>query len=349
MRLFSALVIASLLVGAVSAATADTVLTVEPWPEADRLFRKKDSRWVGGSGAASIRLGDGYSMWLFHDCVLSNASRRGRRTVRIDNAIAIQNGSDPATATIEFVWRENAGAPASFFPRDKSIFYQPTQGVLIDDRALVFMTAFNEGDTGNDVVGWSAAVIMRHGKLWRTQLLTAPESHPDIILGTGSALLVGAFVYAFGVHDGAMSDSATNSAYVARWPASDAAFGDLSHMQWWTGETRGWVEHTAAEVEPVPVIRDVSSSFTVHYENALAQFLLIGGGVEAPRTGMQLLWWSSEYLNNEWQRDPRAETNDDLRTGLATMVHPQLTGADLVLTRVDDRGATHFYRVNITP
>lgn len=326
------------------AAVAAAQMTVEPWPAADRLFRS-DERWVGGRGATSVDMGDERSMWFFYDCRIEGPQKRGQRASTIDNAIAIQEGANPATATIEFSWRARAGKPAEFFPHDGETIYQPTHGVLLDDHVLVFMTAI----TGGQPAGWSAAVITPHGGRWRTQLLTAPKDDTGVIVGTGGATLIGQHVYAFGTRLLPAGDNPAGGAYVARWLARDVAFGDLSQMQWWTGDDNGWVERGRPSPAPRAVVEEVAPGFSVHYAPVLDRFLMIVDAYSAPRRGLRLSWWGSEYLNKDWRHEENPAGASGKRLAAGFTGHPQLTGADLVLTRVDESGAVRFFRATVNP
>src|SRR5438477_11118578 len=87
------------------------------WPEADRLFHQ-DPRWLGADAAYSIDLGAERSLWLFGDTFVAT-SAGGRRTASSmpRNTVAVQDGRNPATATMRFFWGSDAaGKPASFFP-----------------------------------------------------------------------------------------------------------------------------------------------------------------------------------------------------------------------------------------
>ena len=88
------------------------------WPEADSLFQN-DMYWIGGDGAYSIDLGNERILWLFGDSWIDPSGKRDRRNaVMISNTLAIQQGYDPCSASIEFFWNQNKGNPESYFPDD---------------------------------------------------------------------------------------------------------------------------------------------------------------------------------------------------------------------------------------
>ena len=87
-----------------SHAQRDLVIAVEPWPEANLLF-KKDARWLGGDGASSVDLGNERVLWLFGDSFIGRGESRNRDDAFIvRNSIALQQGYDPSSATIDFSW-----------------------------------------------------------------------------------------------------------------------------------------------------------------------------------------------------------------------------------------------------
>ena len=68
------------------------LIQVEPWPEADTLFRS-NPRWMGSDDAYSIDLGDGRTLWLFGDTFISRTFLNTRRlSTMIRNSVAIQSG-----------------------------------------------------------------------------------------------------------------------------------------------------------------------------------------------------------------------------------------------------------------
>jgi len=102
-----------------------------PWHEADRLFRS-DPRWRGSDDAYSIDLGDERTLWLFGDSFIGSA-RREATFVR--NSIALQTGSDPAKATIEFRWSDG---PSSFFADRGDTWLWPLHGARLNGHLILF-------------------------------------------------------------------------------------------------------------------------------------------------------------------------------------------------------------------
>jgi hypothetical protein len=106
------------------------LLPVEPWPEADALFRT-DPKWLGSDDAYSVDLGNGRTLWLFDDSLISRTFMNTRRlATMIRNSVAIQSGTDPSAASIEFTWRTRKGKPTSFFPEDGETWFWPGHGIV---------------------------------------------------------------------------------------------------------------------------------------------------------------------------------------------------------------------------
>src|SRR5438552_14633818 len=102
------------------------------WPEADRLFHQ-DPLWLGADGAYSIDLGAGRSLWLFGDTFVATSPAALRTESSMPrNTIAVQEGRNPASATMRFFWGSNAaGKPTSFFPDGPNGWIWPCDGVRL--------------------------------------------------------------------------------------------------------------------------------------------------------------------------------------------------------------------------
>lgn len=89
---------------------------VEPWPEAEALFRS-DPHWLGGDAVYSVPLDATRILWLFGDSFVALDGKGDRRSATmVRNTIAVQSGRAPATARISFHHGTTAdGAAAPFF------------------------------------------------------------------------------------------------------------------------------------------------------------------------------------------------------------------------------------------
>ena len=82
--------------------------------DCNRLFTREDG-WTGADIATSLPLSDGRVLWLFGDTWFGKV-RHGRHTdsTMVHSTVAIQLGLDPASARLEFFYREKGGKPDAF-------------------------------------------------------------------------------------------------------------------------------------------------------------------------------------------------------------------------------------------
>lgn len=313
------------------------VYTIEaaPWPEADALFRK-DPRWLGGDDAYSVDLGEGRVLWLFADSFIATSLAGVRREARmVRNSVAIQKGYDPTSATIRFYWRAQDGKPASFFRESKGAWYWPGHGIRLGKTLLVFLMEVRRTSKGLgfEVFGWKAVAIRNPNEepsRWRVRWLNVPRNDFGVIVGSASILRIGEYVYAFGAEEPGI-----HNVYVVRWHVSRAIRGDLREPEWWTDGADGWTAQSLLSKRPAAVFSGGQTEFTVHYEQRLKRFIQVqteGFGA----ADMAVRWANS--LTGPWsvvQRFYRpSESGRADAFVYAGKSHPELTGADLVLTYV---------------
>ena len=302
------------------------------WPEGDSLFRK-DPCWVGSDNAYSVDLGHGRVLWLFDDTLIDPAARHDRHgSAFIRNSLGIQQGYDPASASIRFYWGRKEGRPASFFPETQAQWYWPGGGTRLEGRLLLFLMRVRAvtGGLGFEVCGSAAALIENpdaEPPQWRIRSCAIPENAHHVVLGSGSAFAEDGNLYAFG-----SVEPGTHDIYVNRWPLSAVLQGRFQEPEWWTGQSR-WRAHLPPEAPARPSFRDGQTEFTVHFSERFHRYLEFqtvgfGPATVAMRWAIQLTGpWSaprSFFTPPEWNR-PRIMI-------YAAKAHPELTGADLVLT-----------------
>ena len=328
------LVLSILLFAAPSGAeTSDFRLTAEPWPEADALFRS-GKKWLGGDGAYSVDLGNGRILWLFGDSFIAQGPDRRRSAAAfVRNSLAIQHGRDPSRASIRFYWGRQNGAPASFFPDEDGQWHWPGGGILLDGRLLLFLIKLR---TAPNSLGFEAveskAILVENPRAppdqWRMKPVPVRPNGFKVLVGSAGVLEIGKRLYVFGAEE-----SAGHDAFLVYWPVAQARQGRLTIPYWWTG--RAWVGQDRLERKPLPVFTDGQSEFSVHFEPRTGCFLQIQtigfGSTEIAAR------WSSK-LTGPWS-PPQAvfRPPDHGRKNLliyAGKAHPELAGADLVLTYV---------------
>ena len=305
-----------------------------PWPEADSIFHQ-DPHWVGADGAYSIDLGSDRTLWLFGDTWVDPEGQRSRRGAHmIRNSVAIQRGSDPSNASIEFFWKTTADdVPEAFFSRDDESWFWPGHGARIGDRLILFFNRVVSSDTGLGFTsaGWNAMLIENpddEPSVWRTSLLATPSNSLGVIVGFASVLQSRDYLYAFGSQDPMKS----HPIHVARWPLVQAGKGDVREPEWWGGRDVGWVADSAGSASR-PVFDDGQSELTIHLDERSREFVAVQSSGFGPadiviRTASELTGpWSPMQM--VYRPPEYAKPNIMIYSAKA---HPQLGGAELVLT-----------------
>ena len=306
----------------------------EAWPEADQLFHQ-DVRWLGSDAAYSIPLGSDRILWLFGDSWIAPLGRPRRRDAQmVSNTIGIQRGSDPSRATIRFYWGRTAtGRPRDFFSPPDGRRLWPSHGIRLGGHLLIFfMCVFpSTGGLGFEIKEWKALRIRNPDAdptEWQIEWLRGPLVRAQIILGTGGLLVEEGYVYAFS----AQEPAGYHPIYLARWPEAEAEAGKLWALEWWNGNA-GWRSDSMLVGTPTPLFDNAQTEFSVHRDAASGRYLQVqsygfGPALVAMRTAPALTgpWQAGDtlYIPPEVSR-PRIMI-------YAAKAHPELQGADLVLT-----------------
>jgi ketosteroid isomerase-like protein len=238
---------------------------LEPWPEADRLFRA-DPRWRGGDGASSVDLGGERILWLFADSfvALHGGPRRDARMVR--NSIAIQRGRDPRSAAMEFAWGEREGEPRSFFhPHDRDereLWLWPASGQRVGARLVLFFFAVrpSEGGLGFALDRSRAAFVDEpdaEPRTWRLRWIELPGLPDDLLLGGGGCHVEGEHLYA------ASPRGENHVLHLVRWPLARVRAGELLDAEAWCG-AEGWKPIAEARPHMAPLFAPAQSELTLH-------------------------------------------------------------------------------------
>jgi hypothetical protein len=301
------------------------------WPEANQLFRS-DPRWLGGDAAFSVDLGAGRVLWLFGDSFVARRMGDSRKASNmVHNSVAVQNGYDPAHATLKFYWGSAKGEPADFAAPEGKPWFWPMHGVRLGSHLLLFYARVKADDKkdslGFRLVGWTAFLIDnpdQEPSAWTLRRLNVPDSDGKVIVGA-SALQIEDFLYVFGASE------PEHDVYLVRWPVNDAAKGQLLSPEWWCG-SGGWQAQIS---ERRPVMHDGSSEFSIQRDPWGAGFIEVNTqGFGAADIVMR----HAKVLQGPWSksqkifRPPESDGADPFV--YAGKSHPELTGADLIVTYV---------------
>jgi hypothetical protein len=303
------------------------------WPEADILFRS-DPHWLGSDDAYSIPLSAGRTLWMFGDTFIGDGTDADRsRATFVRNTIAIQQGDDPASSAIRFIWGEADGAPGSFFDIETPNWLWPLDGVRVDGKLLLFFMLVRPSEVGRtggihdwrvqgplgffDVFGWACVRVENpddEPESWDWSYVAPMEASP-IVLGA-AAMLDGEYVYLYGWDQ-------PKHLYVARLRVADAAAAAFGSLEWWTGTAWGGA--------PQWVVDRGGTEFTVHRDGD--RFLMTAVvGVNPASLAVRV----ASAPQGPWSEPQVAftpEENDRVDAFVyAGKAHPQLVGADLVCT-----------------
>ena len=84
----------------------EAAVRADPWTAADAIFLG-DPNWLGAGGASSVDLGAGRSLWLFSASLVDADGTADRSTAQlVSNTVAVQDGADPTTATLQHHWAD---------------------------------------------------------------------------------------------------------------------------------------------------------------------------------------------------------------------------------------------------
>jgi hypothetical protein len=185
---------------------------------------------------------------------------------------------------------------------------------------------------GFEVYDWEAVSVPNpddHPLDWELQWLNTPNNEFQVIVGSASILELGHYIYAFGSQEG-MSH---HPIYITRWPTKEVVEGDLSGIEWWDRSIEGWVRQAELKNIPESVFQNGQTEFIVHFDDRIGQYLC----VQTLEFGAANIYYrTADDITGLWTEPAKLyEPPEKPRPNImiyAAKAHPQLLGADLVLT-----------------
>jgi len=233
-------------------------------------FFTKDPVWRGADGAASVDLGNGRVLWLFSDSFIATDSLFSRKRSKfVRNSIAIQQGYDLKTASLQFYWNRSGKDPKDFFGQPGKGWFWTGHGIMIKDKLLIFLIKEHSVKTGLgfEAIGWSAVLISNpadNPSAWNMKYIEGPETF-GLIVGSAAVLKDEHYVYAFGA-----VEPSTHEVYVLRWPIEKMYEEDISHPEWWIDGR--WNQRKSGLPAPASLFTG-QTEFSVHYDSSLKKYI----------------------------------------------------------------------------
>jgi hypothetical protein len=251
--------------------------SAESLPRYDQLFQRTNG-WTGADGNYAVALTNNVTLWLFSDTFVG-AVRDGRRVqaTMINNSAALQYGTDPASARVEFFHgQSSAGKPAALItPADGQGWFWLLDGVMARGKLFLFLGQFertnDKSALGFRQIGtWLGEVSNPFAPptQWRITQRRIPfaQFRADENLSFGSAVLAtNGFVYVFGTRE---QKGVGRTMILARVPETD-----LEHFASWRFRAGDrWSTKVAAAAD---LCDGMASEYSVSWLPALQRFVLI--------------------------------------------------------------------------
>ena len=306
-------------------------VSATPWPEANALF-ERDPAWIGGDAAYSIDLGAGRILWLFGDSFIATTPARKRTEAKvIRNSIAIQQGSNPSTASAQFSWHTVNGQPASFFPEANGDWFWPGHGARVGSGLLLFLIRERASTAGLGFSSVGSVCLFIDNPddpplNWHSrEVALTPTSFA--MVGAGAVLSDAQYLYSYSPREPGNHD-----VFLVRWPKAQAALGNLSKPEWWSAA--GWTAQAALIGEPKILFANGQTEFSVSPgpNGTLREVQSSGFGAT------DIILRSAAVPEGPWSAPKTIyhppESDRANAMVYAAKAHPELQGADMVVTYV---------------
>lgn len=250
-------------------------------PGAEDLFRT-ESRWAGCQRAVSFRLLDGRILWMFSESVIHQAASDGsEKPLLLHNSVALQIGSNPATAELVHFWDMSTRRPQSYFKDARDYWFWPVDGIEIGSSLLLLLFKVRSGSiTGKpEIVEWSVLRILNHQdspSRWKIQKLPTPANQFGAVFGFGGLVQIGGYIITW-----ARLPDEGEDLFLVRWPLDRIVRFDFTTPQWWTAD-EGWVAQEAISTIPTPTVTDLEGELCLTWNSATDGALIVASLKDQP-------------------------------------------------------------------
>lgn len=253
---------------------------VETLPAQTSLFRNRDG-WIGGDGDYSVPLSADRTLWLFGDSLVGavQGDARASDSLLVNNSMAVQQGKDPAAATLSYFWgRGTDGAgQALLAPEDGKGWFWPYHGARTGRGLALFLIQVDRDGAsalGFRGVGLSLALVENPDdppERWRTTQKKIPWSDfspaGDTFFGS-AALRKDGFLYVYGAQDETRAGMRHKHMVLARVP--DDAVDDFARWQFYDG--REWQSDFRKTARLAP---DVANEYSVAFQEGIGRYVAV--------------------------------------------------------------------------
>lgn len=270
MILLFSLLLSNIVIGQ-SIDTSKYNIKVEISPD-DNHFFTNDPVWRGADGAASVDMGNGKVLWLFSDGFVCRDSSRLRRNSKMNrNSIAIQDGYDLNSASIQYFWDKAKKKQQSFFQLPGKTWFWTGHGAMVKDKLIIFLMHMKGVKTGLgfEAFGWYAVLISNpfdDPSKWVKQYIKGPDTF-GTIAGSAAVLKDEKYLYAFGA-----VEPSTHEVYLLRWKIDEVYNGNLQQPEWWLDGK--WGERKINDPVPRPLFIG-GTEYSVHYDRQLKKYIQV--------------------------------------------------------------------------
>lgn len=232
------------------ACTGSPALKVEEANDYNRLFATT-SGWTGADGAYSIALTDKKILWLYGDTWVGKIrNNKHVDAVLINNSLAIQNGTNPKKASVNYFFNKaDEGNPKAFLkPTDGKGWFWIYHGIITEKGLYLFLIQIDRtGDSsgpGFKIIGtWLGHVLNPNHSpdRWHVTQQRIPweriSDSGDILFGS-SLLVDDGYIYIYGTSEDIIQNVHHKHMILARAPA-----GSLDTFDNWRFFSNGkWVD-----------------------------------------------------------------------------------------------------------